>query len=66
MKKNLLREYYELCDGGICQDYLTESEKRQMNEGTAFFMTGCMQASDQKNGNGRIYSEKILRREMEK
>lgn len=64
--KNLLREYYELCDGGICQDYLTEGEKRQMSEGTAFFMTGCMQAAGQRNGNGRIYSEQILKREMEK
>jgi hypothetical protein len=64
--KTLLREYYELCEGGICQDYLTEGEKRQVSEGTAFFMTGCMQAADQRNGNGRVYSENILKREMEK
>jgi hypothetical protein len=64
--KTLLREYYELCDGGVCQDYLTESEKRQMSEGISFFMTGCMQAANQRNGNGRMYSEDILRREMEK
>ena len=26
----LLREYYERCDGGICQDLLTEDEKRRV------------------------------------
>jgi hypothetical protein len=28
MAKKLLREYYELCEGGVCQDLLTEDEKR--------------------------------------
>ena len=28
MGKVLLREYYELCEGGVCQDLLTEDEKR--------------------------------------
>ena len=27
-KKMLLREYYELCDGGACKDLLTEAEKQ--------------------------------------
>ena len=28
MAKVLLREYYALCEGGVCQDLLTEEEKR--------------------------------------
>ena len=32
MSKVLLREYYELCDGGVCQDLLTEAEKKQLLE----------------------------------
>ena len=28
MSKKLLREYYALCDGGVCQDLLTEEEKK--------------------------------------
>ena len=29
----LLREYYELCEGGVCQDLLSESEKKFVAEG---------------------------------
>ena len=29
MSKKLLREYYALCDGGVCQDLLTEEEKEK-------------------------------------
>ena len=65
MSKYLLREYYELCEGGICQDLLTETEKRMVNEQGAVFLTGIIQAADQKNGNGRIYPESVLRREVE-
>ena len=64
MNKVLLREYYELCEGGICQDFLTEAEKKQVNEHGAVFLTGVIQAADMKNGNGRIYPQKILEREM--
>jgi hypothetical protein len=64
MSKQLLREYYELCDGGICQDFLTEGEKRRISEG-ATILTGCLQKFGEKNGNGRIYPEKTLRREVE-
>ena len=28
--KYLLREYYELCAGGVCQDLLTEGEKAEV------------------------------------
>ena len=27
MSKLVLREYFELCEGGVCQDFLTEAEK---------------------------------------
>ena len=64
MSKLLLREYYELCEGGICQDHLTESEKKMVKEGHVF-LTGCMQRAGVKNGNGRVYSESILKREVE-
>ena len=65
MSKYLLREYYELCEGGVCQDFLTEGEKRMVNEQGAVFLTGIIQAADQKNGNGRIYPKMILEREVE-
>lgn len=64
MSKQLLREFYELCEGGICQDFLTEGEKRRVADGTVI-LTGCLQKFGEKNGNGRIYPEKTLRREVE-
>ena len=60
----LLREYYELCEGGICQDLLTEEEKRRVREEGAVFLSGCMQMSETKNGNGRVYPHNILVREV--
>lgn len=65
MKQYLLREYYELCEGGICQDFLTESEKIEVRNGNAMYLTGVMQRADAKNGNGRVYPRHILRREIE-
>tara|TARA_R110002110_G_scaffold312072_1_gene525489 strand:+ start:374 stop:979 length:606 start_codon:yes stop_codon:yes gene_type:complete len=62
-KKMVLTEYYELCEGGICQDLLTEDEKKQISEGK-MILTGKLQAADQKNGNGRVYPEKVLKREV--
>lgn len=62
-KKVLLREYYELCEGGVCQDLLTEDEKRQVANG-ACILTGVMQRSDVRNGNGRVYPHSILEREV--
>lgn len=62
-KMKLLREYYELCDGGVCQDLLTEDEKRRVAEG-AVIMTGVMQMSETQNGNGRVYPHAILEREV--
>ena len=65
MPKYLLREYYELCEGGVCQDLLTEDEKRQMRDHGACFLTGVMQRAGTKNGNGRIYKKETLQREVE-
>ena len=39
MSKQLLTEYFALCDGGVCPDYLTEGEKKRMSEGVSFYMT---------------------------
>jgi len=64
MSKELLREFYELCDGGVCQDLLTEDEKLFVKTG-GLILTGIMQKADQENGNGRVYSKKILQREIE-
>lgn len=61
----LLREFYELCEGGICRDLLTEDEKAYVKEG-GLILSGKIQEADVKNGNGRKYPEKILRREIEK
>jgi hypothetical protein len=64
MNKFLLREYFELCEGGVCQDLLTEAEKVFVKSG-GMMLTGVMQRADAKNGNGRVYPENILRREVE-
>lgn len=63
MKKVLLREYYELCEGGVCQDLLTEEEKIYVNQG-GMMLSGKLQEADIQNGNGRIYPRKILEREV--
>ena len=64
MGKYLLREYYELCEGGVCQDHLTEAEKKMVSEGHVF-LTGVMQCANTQNGNGRVYPMEILQREMQ-
>ena len=61
--KYLIREYYELCAGGICQDLLTEDEKRQVQNG-AIYLSGVMQRCDEQNGNGRVYPARVLQREV--
>ena len=63
MGQKLLREYYELCDGGVCQDLLTEEEKRFVASG-GMMLTGIIQKADTVNGNGIVYPEHVLRREM--
>ena len=63
MSKKLLREYYELCEGGVCQDLLTEAEKRFVAEG-GMILSGKLQEADRRNGNMRVYPEGVLRREI--
>jgi len=64
MGQVLLREYYELCEGGVCQDLLTEDEKRYV-AGGGMILSGIMQKADAINGNGRIYPHKVLMKEVE-
>jgi hypothetical protein len=61
----LLREFYELCEGGVCQDLLTESEKRFVKEG-GMILSGPMQKCNTENGNKRVYPESVLKREVGK
>jgi hypothetical protein len=61
----LLREYYELCEGGVCQDLLTEAEKRFVREG-GMMLSGKLQEAECENGNGRMYPQAILEREVKK
>jgi hypothetical protein len=63
MGKKLLREYYELCEGGVCQDLLTEDEKRYVANG-GMILSGKLQEADIQNGNGRVYPHAVLMREM--
>ena len=63
MSQKLLREFYALCEGGVCKDLLTEDEKRFVADG-GMILTGCMQKYNTVNGNGRVYPEGVLRREM--
>jgi hypothetical protein len=61
--KVLLREYYELCEGGVCQDLLTEDEKRYVANG-GMMLSGKLQEADVQNGNGRVYPRDVLLREI--
>ena len=61
----LLREFYELCEGGVCQDLLTEAEKTFVRNG-GMMLTGKLQESDVQNGNGRVYPRTIMEREVKK
>ena len=63
MGQKLLREYYELCEGGVCQDLLTEDEKHFVASG-GMMLTGIIQKADTVNGNGRVYPYNVLMREM--
>ena len=64
MNKPLLREFFELCPDGICEDILTESDKHFIKQG-GMMLSGVIQRADVRNGNGRIYPHSILSREME-
>ena len=62
-KRYIIREYYELCEGGVCQDFLNEEDKRLVKGGT-MLLTGKLQCANRKNQNGRIYKKETLAREM--
>ena len=63
MTKKVLREYYALCEGGVCKDLLTEQEKQFVANG-GMILSGIMQKSDTVNGNGRVYPHNVLMKEM--
>jgi len=64
MKKVLLREFFELkCDERGCQDLLTEGEKKMVAEGHLVF-PAKLQEADAVNGNQRVYTEEVLRKEI--
>ena len=63
MKEKLLTEFFELCKDGICQDLLTEREKRESANGV-LYLSGRIQAADTPNGNGRVYPKKVLEKEI--
>ena len=63
--KFLLREYYRLCEGGVCHDLLTEDEKRDMRANGTMYLTGVIQRANAKNQNGRVYPREVLEREIE-
>jgi hypothetical protein len=65
MSKQLLTEFYALCKDGVCLDLLSEGEKRQVVQEGAMFLTGRIQTADKKNGNGRSYPFKVLKREID-
>ena len=48
MSKKLLREYYELCEGGVCQDLLTEDEKKTGDFGINVIMIPWIILSEDK------------------
>jgi hypothetical protein len=52
-----------LCKDGVCQDLLTEREKREVENG-AMYLSGRMQTCEKKNGNGRVYPCKVLQKEI--
>ena len=59
----LIREYYELCEGGVCQDLLTEADKKFVEQGGCV-LSGVMQMAETQNGNGRVYPLATLQREV--
>ena len=59
----LIREYFELCEGGVCQDLLTEDDKKFVSNG-GLMLSGLMQMAETKNGNGIVYPQSILEREI--
>ncbi len=59
--KVLLREFFEMSSD---DSLLTEADRKKINEGE-LIMAGVMQRADAENGNGRVYPENILKREIQ-
>jgi len=62
-KIKLLREYNALCENGICDITLLNEAEQAMQRNGRTILTGVLQRADTENGNGRIYSKRILQRE---
>ncbi len=45
--------------------FLTEAEKNEVVQEGVVYLTGRIQTADKKNGNGRVYPEKVLKREID-
>ena len=65
MSKQLLTEFFELCPDGRCLDRLSESQKREVIQEGAVYLVGRIQTADKKNGNGRVYPMKVLKKEVD-
>jgi len=65
MSKQLLTEFFELCPDGRCLDRLSEAQKREVIQEGAVYLVGRIQTADKKNGNGRSYPFKVLKREVD-
>lgn len=65
MSKKLIREYYQVSPNNLREDYLTESDKRNILENDTYYLTGLIQHANKLNGNGRVYPKEILQREVE-
>lgn len=63
MAKELLREFYELFPENTDISLLTEEERAFVKDG-GVMLSGVMQRSNTKNGNGRVYGRDILEREI--
>jgi len=61
----ILREYCALCENGLCQDLLTEEEKKEVKDHGVVYLTGKFSAADEINGNKRVYPYNILKREVD-
>ena len=60
-KKYVLQEFMNL---DYSDSLLTEEEREGNNKGTHLILAGRIQSANKPNGNMRVYSEQLLKREM--
>ena len=65
MSKLLLTEFYQLCEGGTCQDLLTERKKALCLQRWPYSFWCYAKRAEAQNGNGRVYPFVFLEREVE-